>query len=139
MPESLQAPGNAAGALAGGPLPRIAGAVEMPIFQSATYTMPARAATTTWGLCAATDTPSQLALHAKLALLEGAEAALVRRAAWRAVPRERCSALLYDRRSHARAKLPVQRHAGLPSQEFQATVSRGTSSTRTAGVLGVRS
>jgi cystathionine beta-lyase/cystathionine gamma-synthase len=62
---------------AGEPLPRIAGAVELLIFQSATYTY---AGETRYGdvrYLPSNNTPSQLALHAKLAGLEGAEAALV--------------------------------------------------------------
>jgi cystathionine beta-lyase/cystathionine gamma-synthase len=62
---------------AGEPLPRIAGAVEMPIFQSATYTYAGEQRYDDVRYLRSNNTPSQLALHAKLAALEGAEAALV--------------------------------------------------------------
>jgi cystathionine beta-lyase/cystathionine gamma-synthase len=62
---------------AGEPLPRIAGAVEMPIFQSATYTYAGENSYDDVRYLRNNNTPSQLALHAKLAALEGAEAALV--------------------------------------------------------------
>ena len=62
---------------AGEPLPRIAGAVEMPIFQSATYTYAGEKRYDDVRYLRSNNTPSQLALHAKLAALEGAEAALV--------------------------------------------------------------
>jgi cystathionine beta-lyase/cystathionine gamma-synthase len=62
---------------AGEPLPRIEGAVEMPIFQSATYTYGGETRYDDVRYLRSNNTPSQLALHAKLAVLEGAEAALV--------------------------------------------------------------
>src|SRR5262245_22931213 len=62
---------------AGEPLPRIAGAVEMPILQSATYTYAGEKRYDDVRSLRSNTTPSQLALHAKLAALEGAEAALV--------------------------------------------------------------
>ena len=62
---------------AGEPLPRIAGAVEMPIFQSATYEYERERGYHDIRYLRINNTPSQLALHAKLAALEGAEAALV--------------------------------------------------------------
>ena len=62
---------------AGEPLPRIEGAVEMPIFQSATYTYAGETRYDDVRYLRSNNTPSQLALHAKLAVLEGAEAALV--------------------------------------------------------------
>ena len=62
---------------AGEPLPRIAGAVEMPIFQSATYEYAGEGSYDDVRYLRLNNTPSQLALHAKLAALEGAEAALV--------------------------------------------------------------
>jgi len=62
---------------AGEPSPRIAGAVEMPIFQSATYTYAGEGSYDDVRYLRNNNTPSQLALHAKLAALEGAEAALV--------------------------------------------------------------
>jgi cystathionine beta-lyase/cystathionine gamma-synthase len=62
---------------AGEPLPRILGAVEMPIFQSATYAYAGEGRYDDVRYLRNNNTPSQLALHAKLAALEGAEAALV--------------------------------------------------------------
>src|SRR5579864_3477692 len=62
---------------AGEPMPRIAGAVEMPIFQSATYEYAGEGSYEDVRYLRLNNTPSQLALHAKLAALEGAEAALV--------------------------------------------------------------
>jgi len=62
---------------AGEPSPRIEGAVEMPIFQSATYTYAGETRYDDVRYLRSNNTPSQLALHAKLAVLEGAEAALV--------------------------------------------------------------
>src|ERR1700758_2920964 len=62
---------------AGEPLPRIAGAVEMPIFQSATFEYAGEGSYHDVRYLRINNTPSQLALHAKLAALEGAEAALV--------------------------------------------------------------
>jgi len=62
---------------AGEPMPRIAGAVEMPIFQSATYEYAGEGSYDDLRYLRLNNTPSQLALHAKLAALEGAEAALV--------------------------------------------------------------
>ena len=62
---------------AGEPLPRIAGAVEMPIFQSATYAYAGEGRYDDVRYLRNSNTPSQVALHEKLAVLEGAEAALV--------------------------------------------------------------
>jgi cystathionine beta-lyase/cystathionine gamma-synthase len=62
---------------AGEPLPRIAGAVEMPIFQSATYEYAGEGTYHDVRYLRTNNTPSQLVLHAKLAALEGGEAALV--------------------------------------------------------------
>jgi len=62
---------------AGEPRPRIAGAVEMPIFQSATYEYAGEGSYHDVRYLRTNNTPSQQALHAKLAALEGAEAALV--------------------------------------------------------------
>jgi cystathionine beta-lyase/cystathionine gamma-synthase len=62
---------------AGEPLPRIEGAIEMPIFQSATYTDAGAGSYDDVRYLRCNNTPSQIALHAKLAVLEGAEAALV--------------------------------------------------------------
>jgi cystathionine beta-lyase/cystathionine gamma-synthase len=62
---------------AGEPLPRIGGAVEMPIFQSATYAYAGEGSYDDVRYLRNNNTPSQLALHAKLAALEGAQASLV--------------------------------------------------------------
>jgi len=62
---------------AGEPLPRIAGAVEMPIFQSATFEYAGEGSYHDVRYLRINNTPSQLALHEKIAALEGAEAALV--------------------------------------------------------------
>jgi len=62
---------------AGEPLPRIAGAIEMPIFQSATFEYAGEQRYDDVRYLRSNNTPSQLALHGKLAVLEGAEAALV--------------------------------------------------------------
>lgn len=62
---------------AGEPLPRIEGAVEMPIFQSATYQTGGENSYDALRYLRMNNTPSQVALHDKLAALEHAEAALV--------------------------------------------------------------
>jgi cystathionine beta-lyase/cystathionine gamma-synthase len=62
---------------AGEPLPRILGAVEMPIFQSATYEYAGEGSYHDVRYLRTNNTPSQTALHAKIAALEHAEAALV--------------------------------------------------------------
>jgi cystathionine beta-lyase/cystathionine gamma-synthase len=62
---------------AGEPLPRIGGAVEMPIFQSATYEYQGEESYHDLRYLRTNNTPSQLALHGKIAALESAEAALV--------------------------------------------------------------
>jgi cystathionine beta-lyase/cystathionine gamma-synthase len=62
---------------AGEPSPRIGGAVEMPIFQSATYEYAGEGSYHDIRYLRINNTPSQLALHEKLAALEGGEAALV--------------------------------------------------------------
>jgi cystathionine beta-lyase/cystathionine gamma-synthase len=62
---------------AGEPLPRIAGAVEMPIFQSATYEYSGEGSYHDVRYLRINNTPSQQVLHVKLAALESAEAALV--------------------------------------------------------------
>jgi len=62
---------------AGEPRPRIEGAIEMPIFQSATFEYHGEARYDDVRYLRLNNTPNQLALHAKLAALEGAEAALV--------------------------------------------------------------
>jgi len=62
---------------AGEPRPRIAGAVEMPIFQSATFEYAGEGSYHDVRYLRINNTPSQLTLHAKIAALEGAAAALV--------------------------------------------------------------
>jgi len=62
---------------AGEPRPRIDGAVEMPIFQSATFEYRGEKRYDDVRYLRLNNTPNHLALHAKLADLEGAEAALV--------------------------------------------------------------
>ncbi len=62
---------------AGEPSPRIEGAVEMPIFQSATYETAEEGVYDDVRYLRNNNTPSQQALHAKFAILEGAEDALV--------------------------------------------------------------
>jgi len=62
---------------AGETRPRIEGAVEMPIFQSATFEYRGERRYDDVRYLRLNNTPNQLALHAKLADLEGSEAALV--------------------------------------------------------------
>jgi len=62
---------------AGEPRPRIAGAVEMPIFQSAMFEYAGEASYHDLGYIRLNNTPNHHALHGKLAALEGSEAALV--------------------------------------------------------------
>jgi cystathionine beta-lyase/cystathionine gamma-synthase len=62
---------------AGEPLPRIGGAVEMPIFQSATFESAGERSYHDLRYLRTNNTPSQLALHEKIATLENAQAALV--------------------------------------------------------------
>jgi cystathionine beta-lyase/cystathionine gamma-synthase len=62
---------------AGEPQPRIAGAVEMPIFQSAMFESAGETSYHDLGYIRLNNTPNHTALHAKLAALEGSEAALI--------------------------------------------------------------
>lgn len=62
---------------AGEPRPRIQGSVCMPIFQSATFEYAGEGRYDDVRYLRINNTPNQLALHAKLAALEGSEAALV--------------------------------------------------------------
>lgn len=62
---------------AGEPQPRIAGAVVTPVFQSATYVLEENVAYDDVRYLRLNNAPNHDVLHAKLALLEGAEAALV--------------------------------------------------------------
>jgi cystathionine beta-lyase/cystathionine gamma-synthase len=57
--------------------PRIAGAVEMPIFQSAMFEYAGETSYHDLGYIRLNNTPNHKALHAKIAALEGAEAALI--------------------------------------------------------------
>lgn len=62
---------------AGEPEPRIRGAVAMPIFQSSTFEYAGESGYHDIRYIRLSNTPNHVALHAKLAALEGAEAALV--------------------------------------------------------------
>jgi cystathionine beta-lyase/cystathionine gamma-synthase len=62
---------------AGEPRPRIQGSVCMPVFQSATFEYAGEGRYDDVRYVRINNTPNQLALHAKLAALEGSEAALV--------------------------------------------------------------
>lgn len=62
---------------AGEPRPRIEGAVAMPVFQSSTFTTQPGQSYHDLGYIRLSTTPNHAALHAKLASLEGTEAALV--------------------------------------------------------------
>ncbi len=61
---------------AGEPRPRILGAIETPIFQSATYEYAGERSYHDVRYLRTNNTPTQLALHAKIAALESAESAL---------------------------------------------------------------
>src|SRR4051794_10404376 len=62
---------------AGEPRPRIQGAVAMPIFQSSTFESGGEGGYHDLRYIRLNNTPNHLALQAKLAALEGGEAALV--------------------------------------------------------------
>ena len=62
---------------AGEPSPRIGGAISMPIFQSSTYESSRAPGYHDIPYLRLNNSPNHLALHAKLASLEGAESALV--------------------------------------------------------------
>jgi len=62
---------------AGEPQPRIEGAVAMPIFQSSTFEYRGEDSYYALRYIRLNNTPNHVALHAKLAVIEGAEAALV--------------------------------------------------------------
>jgi cystathionine beta-lyase/cystathionine gamma-synthase len=62
---------------AGEPEPRIEGAVSMPIFQSSTYEYRGEDSYFALRYIRLNNTPNHVALHRKLAAIEGAEAALV--------------------------------------------------------------
>ena len=62
---------------AGEPDPRIEGAVSVPIFQSSTFEYTGQTNYDSLRYIRLNNTPNHIALHKKLAALEGAEAALV--------------------------------------------------------------
>src|SRR6202011_919491 len=62
---------------AGEPRPRIAGAVAMPIFQSAMYEYAGQTSYHDLGYIRLNNTPNHKVLHGKVAALENAEAGLV--------------------------------------------------------------
>ncbi|MEA1881815.1 MAG: aminotransferase class I/II-fold pyridoxal phosphate-dependent enzyme [Candidatus Marinimicrobia bacterium] len=62
---------------AGEPDPRIEGAVSIPIFQSSTFEYAGQTSYDKLKYIRLNNTPNHIALHKKLAVLEGAEAALV--------------------------------------------------------------
>ena len=62
---------------AGEPKPRINGAINVPIFQSSTYEYTGEGSYHDVRYLRLSNTPNHLALHKKIAALEGAEAALV--------------------------------------------------------------
>ena len=62
---------------AGEPDPPIAGAVSMPIFQSSTYAYEGQSSYHDIKYIRLNNTPNHAAVHAKLAALENAEAAIV--------------------------------------------------------------
>src|SRR6186713_956259 len=62
---------------AGEPQPRIGGAVETPIFQSAMFEYAGEGSYHDLGYIRLNNTPNHHALHAKIAALEGSEAALI--------------------------------------------------------------
>src|ERR1019366_10748853 len=61
----------------GEPEPRIEGAVTMPIFQSSTFEYRGEESYYALRYIRLNNTPNHVALHGKLAAIEGAEAALV--------------------------------------------------------------
>ena len=62
---------------AGEPDPRIEGAVNVPIFQSSTFEFEGQTDYNDLKYIRLNNTPNHIALHKKLAILEGAEKALV--------------------------------------------------------------
>ncbi len=79
---------------AGEPKPRIGGAVTMPIFQSANFESAGEGTYDDVRYLRLNNTPSQLALHEKLAALEGGEAALVTASGMAAISTTLLSTLL---------------------------------------------
>ena len=62
---------------AGEPRPRVAGAIAMPVFQSSTFEYEGETDYHDIRYARLSNSPNHIALHAKLAALENAEAALV--------------------------------------------------------------
>lgn len=75
---------------AGEPRPRIEGAIAMPIFQTSTYVFDGEDGYHDLRYLRLNNSPNHLALHAKLAALEGGESALVTASGMSAI----CTALL---------------------------------------------
>ena len=94
---------------AGEPRPRIAGAVEMPIFQSAMFEYAGGTGYHDMGYIRLNNTPNHTALHAKLAVLEGAEAALITASGMAAIYHHPAHGAK-GRRSSAGTKHPLRRH-----------------------------
>src|SRR5260370_13110355 len=107
---------------AGEPLPRIAGAVQMPIFQSATYEYAGEGSYHDVRYLRTNNTPSQLALHAKLAALEGSQAALVTPSGMPALSTTLLTVLSAGGHLVAENRLycrhPLLLHPGLPEIRF---------------------
>ena len=97
---------------AGHPVPRIAGAVAMPIFQSAMFEYAGETSYHDLKYIRLNNTPSHVALHGKLAALEGGEAALVAASGMAAISTTLLTVLSPGDRA-ARPELPVRRHARL--------------------------
>jgi cystathionine beta-lyase/cystathionine gamma-synthase len=95
---------------AGEPLPRIEGAVEIPIFQSAMFEYGGETSYHALKYIRLNNTPNHTALHAKIAALENAEAALVTASGMAAVSATFLTVLSAG--DHVLAqKLPVWRYA----------------------------
>ena len=75
---------------AGEPRPRVEGAITLPIFQTSTYASGGEADYHDIRYLRLNNSPNHLALHAKLAALEGSESALVTGSGMAAI----CAALL---------------------------------------------
>jgi len=79
---------------AGEPRPRIGGAVAMPIFQSANFEYAGESTYDAIRYLRLSNTPSQVALHEKVAALEGGEAALATASGMAAISTALLTALL---------------------------------------------
>src|SRR5208283_3467129 len=95
---------------AGEPEPRIGGAVTMPIFQSSTFEYIGQTNYHDLRYIRLNNTPNHAVLHAKLAALENAEAALVAGSADGGDLGDSPNGAL-SRRASARAGLRLRRHA----------------------------